>query len=283
MCFSGEELLSTQQIIRQSIATLRHPASHELGDRAAAGLTNRYGVSGRCVGDTVQFREAPNASGASESRLLVVDDCALYRECLLRVLATRTGVSARGTAWDSTSLIDSMQAPPDIIVVNGSTCHGAALVRQIRQIDPAVRVIVTGLSEADEGGIVACAEAGAAGFHLRAESLADLLVLIHAVAEGRPYCSPTVSAILLRHMSTVAAQRRRSTSQDPVLTAREIQILHMLESGLANREIADRLCIAVHTVKNHVHSVLTKLGVNSREQAGALARNMIASGELSAI
>ncbi|MEW5813219.1 MAG: response regulator transcription factor [Actinomycetota bacterium] len=180
-------------------------------------------------------------------------------------------------------MIDSMQAPPDIIVVNGSTCHGAALVRQIRQIDPAVRVIVTGLSEADEGGIVACAEAGAAGFHLRAESLADLLVLIHAVAEGRPYCSPTVSAILLRHMSTVAAQRRRSTSKDPELTAREIQILHMLESGLANREIADRLCIAVHTVKNHVHSVLTKLGVNSREQAGALARNMIASGELPAI
>lgn len=59
-----------------------------------------------------------------------------------------------------------------------------------------------------------------------------------------------------------------------VLTAREIQILRMLELGLANQEIADKLCIAVHTVKNHVHNLLTKLGVSTRAQAAALGRTM---------
>lgn len=70
-------------------------------------------------------------------------------------------------------------------------------------------------------------------------------------------------------------------SQELPLTAREIQILRMLEAGLANREIAGRLCIAVHTVKNHVHSVLTKLGVSSREEAAALARNIFAAEDFS--
>ncbi|OKH69949.1 hypothetical protein EB72_26855 [Mycobacterium sp. SWH-M1] len=263
MCFSGEELLTTQQIIRHSIVTSRHPATQDAGDRAVTGSTNHH---------------------RAQSRLLIIDDSALYRECLLGVLSTRPALAAHGIAWDSNSLIAGMQTTrPDVIMLNGSLSHSAVLVKQIRQIDPAVRVIVTGLSEEDESGIVACAQAGAAGFHLRSESLADLLVLIHAVAEGRPYCSPTVSGILLRHMSEAAARRRRPAPKGSVLTAREMQILHMLESGLANRDIADRLCIAVHTVKNHVHSVLTKLGVSSREQAAALARNMIATGELSAI
>uniref|UniRef100_UPI0037C92ECD response regulator transcription factor n=1 Tax=Mycolicibacterium phlei TaxID=1771 RepID=UPI0037C92ECD len=57
-----------------------------------------------------------------------------------------------------------------------------------------------------------------------------------------------------------------------VLTARETQILRMVEMGLSNREIAERLCIAVHTVKNHMHSLLTKLGVSSRGEAAALCR-----------
>jgi DNA-binding NarL/FixJ family response regulator len=105
-------------------------------------------------------------------------------------------------------------------------------------------------------------------------------VLIHEVAAGESSCSPGVSAILLRRLSTLASQRRRPAARELPLTAREIQILHMLEAGLANRDIAGRLCIAVHTVKNHVHSVLTKLGVSSREEAAALARNIFAADDV---
>jgi ATP/maltotriose-dependent transcriptional regulator MalT len=73
-------------------------------------------------------------------------------------------------------------------------------------------------------------------------------------------------------LSTLAAQRHPAT-KELVLTAREIQILRMLEIGLSNRDIAERLCIALHTVKNHVHSILGKLGVSTRAQAVAVSRS----------
>jgi DNA-binding NarL/FixJ family response regulator len=95
--------------------------------------------------------------------------------------------------------------------------------------------------------------------------------LIRQVAAGESLCSPRVSAILLRRLSALASERQLA-KEELVLTAREAQILKMLELGLSNRDIAEKLCIAVHTVKNHVHSVLTKLGVSTRAQAVALAR-----------
>jgi DNA-binding NarL/FixJ family response regulator len=76
---------------------------------------------------------------------------------------------------------------------------------------------------------------------------------------------------LLQRLSALASQPQNPLGER-ILTAREVEILGMLEAGMSNREIADRLCIAVHTVKNHVHSVLTKLGVATRAEAAASAR-----------
>jgi DNA-binding NarL/FixJ family response regulator len=162
---------------------------------------------------------------------------------------------------------------PRIVLLNTATRDSAALLRQALAINPGLRVIAMGMSEDDEAEIVACAEAGVAGYHLRNESLDDLLLLIRKVAVGESACSPRVSAILLRRLSSLASQRQRGT-EELVLTAREAQILRMLEAGHSNREIAEQLCIAVHTVKNHVHSLLTKLGVSSRTQAAAISRTL---------
>ena len=79
--------------------------------------------------------------------------------------------------------------------------------------------------------------------------------------------------MLLRRLSALAA-RPQPEAKELVLTARQAQILRMLEMGLSNRDIADQLRIAIHTVKNHVHSVLTKLGVSTRAEAAALARTV---------
>jgi ATP/maltotriose-dependent transcriptional regulator MalT len=73
-------------------------------------------------------------------------------------------------------------------------------------------------------------------------------------------------------LSVLAAQRQPE-AKELVLTAREIQILQLLEIGLSNRDIADRLFIALHTVKNHVHSLLSKLGVSTRAEAVACSRS----------
>jgi DNA-binding NarL/FixJ family response regulator len=131
-------------------------------------------------------------------------------------------------------------------------------------------VVVLGVPELD-ADVLACAEAGAAGYLLRGDSLPSLLELIRAVARGETICSPHAAALLLRRVATFAAERR-SRNGLGLLTAREAEILELLEEGLANSEIAQCLSIQVRTVKNHVHAILGKLEVSRRGQAVARAR-----------
>lgn len=224
----------------------------------------------------------PGVGLLREARVLIVDDCTLYRDYVAAVVASH-GVTALGVAWDLPSLIASFEATmPRVILVNMATRDSAGLLRNALNLGPHVRVVVLGVSEEDESKIVTCAEAGVAGYHMRTESLAQLLVLIHKVSSGESVCPPLVSAILLRRLSALASQRRPA-AKELALTAREAQILRMLELGLGNRAIAEDLCIAVHTVKNHVHNLLTKLGVSTRAQAAALSRTVPRASDLPGI
>ena len=208
-----------------------------------------------------------------ETRILIVDDCTLYRENLAAVLGAKRAV-APCAAWDLPSLQTALEeATPHIALVSTSTKDAAALLTTIVAHSPDAKVIAMGVAENDESTIVAFAEAGVTGYHLRSESFSDLLTMIRNIRHGATECSPRVGAILLRRLSMLAAERQPEP-EELVLTAREIQILRMLEKGLSNRDIADQLCIALHTVKNHVHSLLGKLGVGSRAQAVAVSRSM---------
>jgi DNA-binding NarL/FixJ family response regulator len=208
-----------------------------------------------------------------DASILIIDDCTLYRENLAATFVAN-GAATPGVAWDLHSLVAALEsAAPSIVLVSIGTRDSLMLMQAALQMRPNVRAIVLGVSEDDESTIVACAEAGIAGYHLRSESLTDLLALIRRVADDEAVCSPRVSAMLLRRLTALAAQRQPA-SEELVLTDREVQILRLLELGLSNRDIAARLCIAVHTVKNHVHNVLTKLGVSTRAEAAARFRTV---------
>lgn len=213
-----------------------------------------------------------NWDGRFAARILLIDDCTLQRENLAAILANDSG-SAPAVAWDLPSVCAAVtESTPDIVLLSMATRDSITLLRAVREACPQARPIVVGISESNEADIIACAEAGVAGYHLRTQSLDELLRLISKVFDGESVCSPKVSAILLRRLSALATQRP-ACSREPVLTTREVQILRMLEMGLSNRDIAARLCITLHTVKNHVHSVLNKLGVSTRAEAAALSRS----------
>jgi DNA-binding NarL/FixJ family response regulator len=224
---------------------------------------------------TFDMRAEPNRDrdrllGAT---VLIVDDNTLYRQNLAAALAASLD-SAPHVAWDTVSLLSCLeQCPPDVVLLSMATTDAAALLQSVSRSRPEAKVIAVGVWEGDEQTIIACAEAGVTGYHLRDESFDDLVSLMKKIAAGESMCSPKVAAVLLRRLSSLAAERKPDTG-DLVLTAREVQILRMLELGLSNREIADRLCIALHTVKNHVHSILGKLGVRTRGQAVALSRSI---------
>ena len=208
---------------------------------------------------------------ARRGRVLILDDCRLFRECLAGTLEF-SGTPEPAVAWDLASLVQVLREADVGVVLLSMTTHGShLLLRATMDIDPTMRVIVLGVSEDDETGIVACAEAGVVGYHMRSDSFDDLVVLMHKVVAGEICCPPSVAAILLQRLLTLTSQPP-AVVQDLALTAREVQILGMLELGRSNRDIAERLDIAVHTVKNHVHSLLAKLGVTTRAQAAAMWR-----------
>jgi DNA-binding NarL/FixJ family response regulator len=203
-------------------------------------------------------------------QILIVDDCVLNRNSLYAALAAN-GTPADGCAWDLITLASALRTVPGgLMLLNIATRNSTALLRTALATDPGVRVVVLGVCDDDDDGIIQCAEAGAAGYHTRTQSFEDLLVVMGNVAAGEPSCSAWVSSILLRRLAALGSQRQPDV-HEMALTARELQIFGLLELGMSNREIAAELCIAVHTVKNHVHSLLTKLGVRTRAEAAALA------------
>jgi DNA-binding NarL/FixJ family response regulator len=215
---------------------------------------------------------APAGDSPVGNRLLIVDDCTLFRETLAAALVDK-GIGVSALAWDLPTLVAAFDdVGADLVLLNISTSGSDLLLRAVMDIAPNAGVIVLGTSDDDEAEIILCAEAGVAGYLMRSDTIDDLVILIRNVAAGRNMCPPQVSAVLLRRFSALASPLH-PTGRSLALTAREAQILRLLELGRSNRDIAARLDIAVHTVKNHVHNLLTKLRVSTRAEAAALSRS----------
>lgn len=209
----------------------------------------------------------PESDGIS---VIIVDDARLNRECLAAQLSANRIAAA--TAWDLPTLLSEVdRRVPDAILLNVDTPDSTTMLQLGLDLDRRTRVIVYGLSTDRESEIVACAEAGVAGLHLRTESFDHLLALTNSSGDGRAQCSPEVSSILLKRVYAFAAQANPDATTD-VLTPREIEILELIEQGLTNQQIASRLSLTLHTVKNHVHNLLSKLGVTSRSEAVTVFR-----------
>lgn len=214
------------------------------------------------------------ADADSPLQVVICDDAALHRECLALALNSH-GIETE-CAGDLPSLFVLLDhCAPNVILLDISMPDSGTLLQVGIDLGPGVRVIVTGLSEERESDIVSCAEAGADGLHLRTETLDELLTLIVNPGREEALCSEKVSAILLRRVYSMVGQRNPNPeSKEPALTDRETQIMRLLEEGLSNQQIASRLHVTVHTVKNHARSLFSKLGVSSRAEAVATYRAM---------
>lgn len=215
-------------------------------------------------------------SERSELPILIIDDFALNRECLEARLAEH--YSHVRSAWGLPSLFrETERELPRIVLLNFDTDNSLNLLQLSLDLESEPKVIVFGLSR--EPDVVSSAEAGASALHLRSESFDHLLDLIHAASNGRNHCSPKASSMLLGHVYSKVGGHSFTDPTNGTLTTRESEILALIEEGLTNQQIASRLSLTVHTVKNHVHSLLAKLGVGSRVDASRVARAMRYSGD----
>src|SRR6266511_2091183 len=149
--------------------------------------------------------------------------------------------------------------------------------RALRNVWPTTSIVALAVREQEED-VVSWAEAGVSGLVSRDATLAELLDAVEAASRHEVLTSPTVAAVLLRRVASLAGGPARA--EGPTLTRREREIVGLIGDGLSNKEIAGSLQIELATVKNHVHNILEKLRVGRRMDAVEAAR---ARGELSRI
>lgn len=172
-------------------------------------------------------------------------------------------------------------ARPDIVLLNfeqtgddtqtiAGALHGSA---------PDSRVIIMGLTAPQED-VARFLRAGALGFTMAGVGFATLIETIHSVARDIPVLPGELTPSLFGQLKQHGVQGRPERTLDVSrLTKREREVAGLLVLGMSNREIADRLEIALHTVKSHVHRVLAKLAVNNRLEIAAFSEPHQFAGE----
>lgn len=203
-------------------------------------------------------------------RVLILDDISLHRQALAAVLDCEPTVDAVTGAADHESALRLLAGEPSkwVVLLNATMTDGTGAVAAIVRAAPGASVIAMAVRDHD---VIAYAEAGVAGYLLRDDSLTELMAVISSVARGETQCSPRIAAILLRRVATLSAECRRQAVPDR-LTARELEVLQLVDEGLSNKQIASRLSIDIRTVKNHVHHILEKFQVHRRSDAAARFR-----------
>lgn len=198
------------------------------------------------------------------TRVLVVDDQALIRDGLATMLGLVPGLEVVGTAADGEAALAAVAGRhPDVVLMDlrMPRLDGVEATRRIRASHPATQVIVL-TTYADDESIVGALQAGARGYLTKDAGVEEIRRAIEAVAAGQALLDPAVQARLV--------QRLREPIPDG-LTAREVEVLRLIASGLSNQEIAGRLFISEATVKTHINNLFSKIGARDRAQAVAYA------------
>jgi DNA-binding NarL/FixJ family response regulator len=204
------------------------------------------------------------------SRVLLVDDQAIVCEGLRVVLGAHANVEVAGVAHDGEQALRQVEAlHPDLVLMDLKmpVMNGVQATREMRARHPEIPVLVLTTYDDDEW-VIDAIRAGAAGYLLKDSGAEELVAAIEGTIAGRTHVDPSVAAKLF---SVVREGAPPNAELAGPLSEREREILRLLASGLTNAGVAERLSLAEGTVRNHVTSILGKLGVDDRAQATALA------------
>jgi DNA-binding NarL/FixJ family response regulator len=213
-------------------------------------------------------------AGGDVIRVVVVDDQDLVRAGFCALLNADPDIDVVGEAGDGHAAVELVRRHRlDVVLmdIRMPKMDGIQATKQIRAMDDPPEVLILTTFDTDENAFDAL-EAGAAGFLVKDTPPAQLLEAVRAAAGGGAVISPATTRRLVDHLVAARIARDRPVpAQLEVLTEREREVLALVARGCSNREISARLRISELTTKTHVSRVLTKLGVDSRVQAAALA------------
>lgn len=200
-------------------------------------------------------------------RIAIVDDDPLVRMGLGAIVRSEPGWEVVAEANDgATAVAEVARTQPDVVLmdVRMPGMDGLEATRVIGESGAASKVLVLTTFEVDEY-VFEAMRAGAAGFVLKRVPPPELIEAVRVVAAGESLVFPASTRALIERFAS------SDDGQLPDLTEREEGVLRELARGLSNPEIAAKLFVSVETVKSHVASILTKLGVRDRTQAVIVA------------
>jgi len=206
-------------------------------------------------------------------RIVVVDDHDVVRRGLLTVLGGEPDLEVVGAAeggmraLDLIARLDERAQRPDVVVMDleMAPVDGIETTRQIRSRYDDVEVVAL-TSFGEEERVRAALEAGASGYLLKDADVDEVAAAVRAAHRGELQLDPAVARLLMSSL--------RGISRDDVssaLTPRELEVLALVGTGRANKEIAAELSISERTARTHVSNILRKLGLASRTQAALWA------------
>ena len=205
-------------------------------------------------------------AGETKIRVVIVDDHVLVRSGIEVVLGMFDDIELVGQAGDGEEAVRLCgEVQPDVVLMDlvlpGTS--GVEATRRVLASCPETRVVAL-TSFTDEGLIGETLRAGAIGYLMKDVSADQLAAAVRNAYAGRSTLAPEAADALVRAVSAPSPGTES-------LTAREQQVLKLMADGLTNADIAERLVIGVATVKTHVSSVMSKLGVSTRTEATATA------------
>jgi DNA-binding NarL/FixJ family response regulator len=203
----------------------------------------------------------PVQAAGAPIRVLVVDDHAVVREGIVALLARQPDMVAVGEASDGAEAIVRFgELAPDVTLMDiqmGNT-GGLEAIARIRRLSPEARILALTTYPGD-AQVVRALRAGAAGYLLKNCIRKELLDAIRSVHAGRRVLSPEVAHDLALH------------AMDEPLSDRELTVLRLVASGHPNKQIASQLGLSTDTIKAHLKSIFSKLGVGDRTEAVTVA------------
>lgn len=200
-------------------------------------------------------------------KVLVVDDHPLVRKGILSILSSEEGITDIIEASNVKEALDKLSSHnPDIVIVDlrlGKEDGLAVVIKGKNSGCTAKFIILTSSSSKED--FLRAQEAGIDGYILKEAFSEDIIYAFHVVARGKKFFDPDM----------LQYQIEKTDDNLYELTPREKDVLIELGKGLSNSQIAKRLYISEHTVKKHISSILSKLGLNHRTEAALFAKDKL--------
>lgn len=218
---------------------------------------------------------------ANPIRVMLVDDEDIVRYGIKAICQAERALDVVGEAANGQVAIEQAQAlQPDVILmdINMPVLDGVSATEAIRQAVPNAKVLILTAFEDDEH-LVAAMQRGASGYVLKNTPPEDFVCIIRTAHKGYLQIGPSLSRQLCQQLKPLAVVKKPTIRNG--ITPREQEVLSLVAEGASNREIAGMLHIAEKTVKNHVSSLLSRVGVRDRTQL-ALWDRQIREQQLSA-